>query len=269
MSTNDPKQAIIEAANNKHITQTSSQALLANLNANTLPSTIGTQVELYESVTPLVLNLIVDSTYSLKGFEDTIINGINDCVGDFKILRNKTGQEIYIAVHEFSNRGGSLGLRTIQDFIRIQDFVELTRNDYTTDGSTPLFDATYDGITQTMTFASTLFANGATGVQEVTLILTDGGDNDSKRKAIEVAAFLKEFNTKPHFVAAFIGVNENYPFEQIAKSMGFLDGNIVKVEQTKDGIAKVLKLYSSSVGSRVHNSQAGNPVSSANFFVTP
>lgn len=261
------QQAITAAASAGHLNQISSQALLGNLNANTIPSTIGTQVQLLETTTPLVLDIVVDSTGSLGGFEAIIIKAINDTVGDFKLMRNKTGQEMYLCVIEFSSRGTGQNMRVIQDFIHVQDFVELTVNDYQTAGQTPLFDSTFDGITRTMAFGASTFAYGATGVQEVTIIISDGDDNDSRRSAADVARFLVELNTKPNFVAAFIGVG-NFPWMAVAKSMGFLDGNIIAVDKTDSGITKALKLVSSSVGSRSAKSQAGQPVSSGDFFTS-
>ena len=260
------QQAIIAATSAGHLNQISSQALLANLNANTVPSTIGTQVQLLETTTPLVLCIVVDSTGSLAGFEDIIVKALNNTVGDFKLMRNKTGQEMYLCIIEFSNRGTGQYMRVIQDFIHVQDYCELTINDYQTAGRTPLNDATIDGITRTMAFGASTFAYGATGVQEVTIIITDGDDNDSQRTPADVAHFLVELNTKPNFVAAFVGVG-NFPWMAVAKSMGFLDGNIVTVDKTATGIAKALKLYSSSVSSRSAASQAGKPVSSSGFFV--
>jgi len=259
------QNAIIAAAGKGHLTQTSSQALLSNLNANTVPSTLGAQVQLLESVMPIILNLIVDSTGSLSGFEAVIIKAINNTVNDFKKMRIKTGQEMYLSIKEFSHRGTGQFMRTIQDFIHVQDYVELTVNDYTTDGQTPLFDAAYDGITQTMAFGASTFAYGATGVQEITIIISDGDNNASNRTAHDVSAFLVELNTKPNFVAAFIGVG-NFPYMAVAKSMGILDGNIIAVDKTDTGITKALNLVSSSVGSRSAKSQAGQPVSSGDLF---
>lgn len=143
----------------------------------------------------------------------------------------------------------------------------MTVSDYNTDGMTPLNDATMDGITQTMAFGSSVFSFGATGVQEVTIVISDGQDNDSQRSADDVARLLKELNTKPNFVAAFIGVG-NFPYEAVAKSMGFLDGNIIAVDKTVSGITHALKLVSSSVGSRSQKSLANQPVSSGDFFAT-
>ncbi len=250
------QQAIVAAANAGHFNQISSQALLSNLNANTVPSTIGTQVQLLETVAPLILNLVIDSTGSLGGFEATIVKAINDTVGDFKKMRIKTGQEMYLSIKEFSSRHNyPQYLRVIQDFIHVQDYVELTINDYNTDGATPLRDATIDGVTQTMAFGASTFAYGATGVQEVTIIISDGDDNASTHSAADVARFLVELNSQPNFVAAFIGVG-NYPWAAVAKSMGFLDGNVLPVDKTDAGITKALKLVSSSVGSHSQKSQA-------------
>lgn len=257
--------AIAQAAAFGHITPGSSQTLLKNLGGSNIPRTIGTQIPLMESQIPVVTHLIVDSTGTMGGFETVVIEAINETAEDFKKMRKKTGQEIYFAVSEFSARQGLPFLRVIRDFVHVQDFVDLATGEYVANGMTPLNDAAFDGTTQTMVFGSSAFAYGATGVQEVTALLTDGLENASSRSAAEVARFLSELNQKPNFVAAFIGVGTEDYFS-VAKSMGYLDGNILKVDQTASGLAKALKLYSSSVGARSQQMQAGQSTTSGNFF---
>lgn len=264
-SHNQAANAIKQAASLSHISPTSSQTLLANLTASNIPKTIGSQIPLIESQIPVVAHLIVDSTGTMSGFEEVVVKEINSVAKDFEKMMLKTGQEIFFAVSEFSARHGLPHLRVIRDFVHVQDFVPISLAEYTADGRTPLNDATFDGITQTMVFGTTAFTYGATGVQEITAVLTDGIENESKRSASEVAGFLSELNQKPNFVAAFIGVGRE-DFHSVARSMGFLEGNILKVEQTAGGLAKALKLFSSSVGFRSQQVQVGQQTTSGNFF---
>ncbi len=257
--------AIQQAAANGHLTPGSSQTLLANLHGNGIPKTLGVQIPLLESGIPVVTLLVVDETGTMIGFETVVVDGINGAAKDFRKMMEKTGQEIYFGVAVFSVIDGQPNFRVLRDFIHVQDFVDLAYSEYKPNGRTPLNDATFDGITQTMVFGSSAFAYGATGVHEVVAVLTDGLNNESKRTAEEVARFLSELNQKPNFTAAFIGVGAE-DFTSVAQSMGFLDGNILPVEKTVGGLAKALKLYSSSVVSKSQQVNTGQKTTSGNFF---
>ena len=255
-----------------HLTPISSQTILANLNATTIPAQIGDQISKLESPMPVAVNLVIDSSGSLDGYEKIMVDAINDTADDFVKMLNKTGQEIYLQVIEFSDRGGP-NLRVIVPFVHVQDYVPMTVQDYVAAGMTPLNEATFDGVTATSIFGASLFAYGATGVQEVTVIISDGIDNPSSmskraRQKDEVRRFLKELNSKPHFVCAFVGIGDELTFRTEATELGILDGNILTVDKTKGGITKALKLVSSSVGSRSQSIHANQPVNSNNFFVT-
>ncbi len=255
-----------------HLTPISSQTILANLNATTIPATIGDQISRLESTLPVVLNLVLDTTGSLDGYEQIMVDAINDTKTDFIKMRTKTGQEVYMRITEFSERGGP-NIRILRDFIHVQEMDDLTLQDYQANGMTPLYEAVYDGVTATTIFGASAFAYGATGVQEVTVILSDGIDNPLNRSSRtrsekDVRGLLKELNTKPHFVCAFVGVGNEDDFRAVALGMGILDGNILTVDKTKGGITKALKLVSSSIGSRSQTIQAGAVVSSNNLFTT-
>ncbi len=195
------------------------------------------------------------------------MKAVKDTAADFKNMRLKTGQEIYLSVKVFAQMyDGSSIITVLQDFVHIQDFIDLVPSDYRPSGDTPLFDAYYDGVTQTMAFGASAFSFGALGVEEITIMLTDGRNNASvTRTAQDVADFLVELNTRPNFVAAMIGLG-SYDYASVGKSMGLLDGNILEVDKTATGIAKALKLVSSSVGSRSQSKMANQPVSSGGFF---
>lgn len=268
--------AIKTAAQAGHLTPISSQTLLANLNATTIPSAIGDQVDKLETTIPCVVHIVVDSTGSLgpdkntghPGYEKIVVEAINSAVKDFEQLMNKTGQEVYVQITEFSVRGGQSDIRVIREFIHVQDFEKITLSEYQADGMTNLFDATFDGITATSVFGASLFSMGATGVQEITVIISDGFNNAGLRTNIDVSRFLLELNSKPHFICAFIGVGDETDFRKVANGMGIPDGNIVTVDKSLGGFTKALKLISSSVGSHSQQINSNQKPSNSQFFVS-
>lgn len=264
--------AIAQAAALGHITPGSSQTLLKNLGGSNIPRTIGTQIPLMESVIPLILNLVVDITGSLSGFEKIIEDAINDTLDDFDKMKEKTGQEMYVRITAFSILPGMDNVRVLQDFIHIQDCPRLLPGSLDANGETPLYEASFEGITATSTFGASAFAYGAQGVQEVTVILSDGQEFHPGKKSVhtidELRRFLKELSSKSHFTCAFVGIGDDADFHQVALDMGILDGNILTVDKTKGGITKALKLVSSSVGAKSQAKNPGQKMTSGNFFQT-
>ncbi|MEK7070819.1 MAG: hypothetical protein AAB966_03355 [Patescibacteria group bacterium] len=262
--------SIQAAANAGHLTPISSQTILNNLNATTVPASIGDQISKMETDIPIVLELQIDESGSLEGYESVIVDAINDTIDDFVRMRAKTGQEIYLRITVFSQRNGVPNVRVLQDYIHVQDCPKLTVADYRPNGMTPLNEAMYDGATATSAFGATLFANGATGVQEVVIILSDGLDNPSGKPVRSLSEFrrlLLELNTKPHFTFGFVGIGDEANFRAFALSAGVPDGNIVTVDKTKSGLTKAFKLISSSMGSKSHSIQTGQTQSNQTLFV--
>lgn len=267
-------KAINAATLGKHLTPISSQTLLANLNATTIPSAIGDQIDKLETAMPCLVHIVVDSTGSLgpdpntnhPGYEKVVVESINAAAKDFEKMMDKTGQEVYLQVTEFSVRGGQNDIRIIREFTHVQDFKPITLADYRADGYTNLFDATFDGITATSVFGASLFSMGATGVQEITVVISDGFNNAGVRTSVDVSRFLLELNSKPHFVCAFVGVGEEAEFRKVARGMGIPDGNIITVDKSLDGITKALKLVSSSVGSHSQQVMSNQQPGNTNFF---
>lgn len=267
--------AIDIALQGKHLTKISSQTLLANLNATTIPASIGEQVEKLGTAMPCLVHLVIDSTGSIgpdpytnsPGYEQAIIDAVNSAVKDFEKMMDKTGQEVYVQVTEFSERTGETNnIRILREFTHVQDFEPITSRDYRADGNTPLFSATYDGVIATSVFGASLFSVGATGVQEITVIISDGQNNVWDKRAEDVSSLLRELNTKQHFVCAFVGVGNEDEFRKIARSMGIPDGNIITVHKSLEGITKALKLVVSSVGSHSQQVNAGQQPANTSFF---
>ncbi len=262
--------AIQQAAASGHLTPASSQTLLANLHGSGIPKTIGVQIPLMESMLPLVFNLVIDVTGSLSGYEDVVINAVNAMLEDIEKMRKKTGQEIYVRITVFSILSGMKNVRVIRDFVHVQDCQKLTSVDYIPDGWTPLYEGIYDGVIATSTFGASAFSYGATGVQEVTVILSDGREYHPNIVAVrtndDVRRLLGELNSKPHFTIAFVGIGNETDFRQVALDAGIPDGNIVTVERSMGGITRALMLVSSSMGAKSQGMQNQQAPVNSNFF---
>ena len=253
-----------------HLTPSSSQTLLANLQGSGIPKTLGVQIPLMESFIPLIFNLVIDVTGSMSGYETVVVNAVNAMLDDIEKMMGKTGQEIYVRITVFSILNGMENIRVIRDFIHVQDCQRLTSVDYVPNGLTPLFEGIYDGVIATSTFGASAFSYGATGVQEVTVILSDGHEYHPNiapvRTNDEVRRLLKELNSKPHFTVAFVGVGDEADFRQVALDAGIPEGNIVTVEKSMKGITHALMLVSSSMGAKSKGMQSQKTAVNTNFF---
>lgn len=271
MSDTDNVKAAIQAAASKgHLTPISSQTLIANLQGSGIPKTLGIQIPLMESVLPLIFNLVIDISGSLSGYEAIVVNAINAMLEDIEKMRKKTGQETYVRITVFSILSGVQNVRVIRDFVHVQDCVKLEAKDYVPDGWTPLYEGIYDGVIATSTFGASAFSYGATGVQEVTVILSDGHEYHPKIAAVrtndDVRSLLGELNSKPHFTVAFVGIGNEADFRQIALDAGIPDGNIITVDKSLSGITRALLLVSSSMGAKSQGMQSQQAATNTNFF---
>lgn len=271
MTDQDNVIAAIQAAASKgHLTPISSQTLITNLGSTNIAKTMGKQIPLMESVLPLIFNLVIDVTGSLSGYETIVVNAVNAMLEDIEKMRKKTGQETYVRITVFSILSGMQNVRVIRDFVHVQDCVRLTAADYVPDGWTPLYEGIYDGVIATSTFGASAFSYGATGVQEVTVILSDGHEYHpniaSVRTNDDVRILLGELNSKPHFTVAFVGVGDEADFHKVALDAGIPEGNIITVDKSLSGITHALMLVSSSMGAKSQGMQGQQAPVNTNFF---
>lgn len=263
----DLENALDLAASHGEITQKSKGIIIANLDATNMPNCFGAPADTLETTYPAIAHLIIDTTGSMGPHRQAVIKALNELKADLIQAANKTGAEILLAVTQFSSLYNAPKVRQVRSFEHIETIPDFTLADYDPDGGTPLYDAAFEGIKSTVTYGSLVFGAGATGRQQMVIILSDGQDNDSSKRAEEVAELLSEFANKSNFMIAFVGFGDEGYFTQIAESMGIPRANILTVDKSNQGITKALKIVSSSIG--IHSARAAQGQSpSGDFFVT-
>jgi hypothetical protein len=114
-------------------------------------------------------------------------------------------------------------------------------------GSTPLYDRSLETLGSVL--ARTKWWEDTYGVQarSITLLMTDGGDNDSKSTADDVARVVADMLTMEKHQIFFMGLQcPGTDFKKIGASMGIPDGCIGVVERDAKAIRDKFQLFSQS-----------------------
>lgn len=153
-----------------------------------------------------IVNLLIDATGSMFGFENKMEEGIQ------KIVKNLQGhpksENLLFRVAKFE---GHNGIEEIHGFTPINS-VDINKYKIRLGGSTPLYDATLDSIETTKEYAENLIKSGNVDcLNSIYFVLTDGEENDSKKadlnsikKAMDQIRKSKDLEST---MAILIGVN--------------------------------------------------------------
>jgi hypothetical protein len=251
------------AVNSGQITPDSKSMVIANLNATTLPGCIGAPTDMLGTTYPAIVKLIVDASGTMTPFRFDVIDALNKLKARIESESNRTGSEVLLSVSQFEDV-----VRLINSFEHVDTLADFGPGDYDTGGLTALFDATYTGMVETVSYGSSVFGAGATGNQQVVIILSDGRDNSSAKTAADVADFLSEFTGKRNFVIVFIGFGAENVFRPIAESMGIPSENVRVYDPNQpDFLDAVVVDISSGIASRSQKAGMGQ-APSGDFFVT-
>lgn len=102
---------------------------------------------------------------------------------------------------------------------------KLTRAKFSPNGSTPLFDQSIVTVGGVIAKVQE-FENAGIAARTWTLIVSDGGDYGSQRKASDVATVVKELNSEQHLILA-MGVSDGTTnYNKVFLSMGVKQPNI-------------------------------------------
>ena len=107
----------------------------------------------------------------------------------------------------------------------------------------------------------------ATGTpcRSIVVVITDGADYGSRRRATECAQISKDLLASEQFVLAFVGVGPDTDFRAVAKKMGVPDGCVmVATSATPAELRKAFQMVSQSA---IRASQGQiRPGANAGFF---
>jgi len=217
-----------------------SSLLTGNLGAVVIAGAAGKDAEDITASDVTLVTLLVDASSSIHdcGLEDAIREGQNvlcDALGD-----TRERESILMALWTFNQE-----MRVMHSYVGLEDVTRLDKQNYAGLGSTRLYDTWVDALTANVAYAQQLRSSG-TPCKSVVVVITDGEDCGSKRRAVDCARISKDLLKSEQFTLAFVGVGGS-DFRTIALDMGVPDGCIaVQAQATPSAIRQVFRMVSQS-----------------------
>lgn len=214
--------------------------LSGNLGAVVIAGAAGKAAEDITASDVTLVTLLVDASSSIHdtGLEDAMREGQNamvDALGD-----TRERESILMALWTFNHEQ-----RVVHSYVGLDDVTRLDARNYAGLGSTRLYDTWCDALTANVAYSQQLRSSG-TPCKSVVVVITDGADCGSKRRALDCARISKDLLASEQFTLAFVGVGSG-DFHAIAREMGVPDGCVaVQAKATPSAIRQVFRMVSQS-----------------------
>jgi len=225
-----------QAAQSGSITKDSLHALV-DVGAE-IEAAMGTSAEDVQSSEVFLLSQLVDDTGSIrtvKGNTKAVRDGHNLVLDELE--KSNKGDDI-MAHTRFLNSGVLFG------FCPVQSGIRLDMSNYNPGGGTPLYDQSLI-ILGSVLAKEQEFANQGVPVRTVTVIISDGGDNESRHPAADVAKVVRDMLRTENHIVAFMGIDDgSTDFRQIALDMGIPDDWILTPKNDGHSIRQAFGLIS-------------------------
>jgi hypothetical protein len=219
----------------------------------------GTAMEDIEATDVTLVTVLIDASSSIQmmGLEQAVRDGQAELLGAFDGSKEK--DSILVALWTFNS-----DVSVVHSYVPVGDATRLDASTYRGTGYTRLYDAWCDALAANVAYAQQL-RDAGTPVRSVVVVITDGEDTGSKRKAKHARALSEDLLRSEQFVLAFVGVGAEASFRQIAKNMGIPDGCVeVQSNATPAGLRQVFQMVSRSA---IRASQGKiQPGANAGFF---
>ena len=239
-----------------NLSSDSHSLIYGNITDNTIVGSGGQDIESINSAEVTLISLLVDESSSIEysGLTQSVIDGVNTIIDALKDTKKK--DSIKMSIWTFNGE-----VKVINGFIGIED-IEKFGNDYRPDGTTSLYDVTFEAMSANLIYAQDLIDNGVS-VQSIVAVITDGDDVGSDRSITDVSKVAKDLLKTERFVNAYVGVGDSTDHADISKQMGF--PAFMKGNATASEMRGLMKMLSQSI---VKNSQSVIGQSSNNSFFT-
>ncbi len=217
-----------------------SHLLTGNLGAVVIAGAAGKDAEDIVASDVTLVTLLVDASSSIHDYklEDAVREGQNllvDALGD-----TRERDAILMALWTFNDE-----VRVIHSYVGLDDVTRLDKKSYAALGCTRLYDTWCDALTANVAYAQRLRDSG-TPCKSVVVVVTDGEDVGSKRRAHDCARISRDLLASEQFTLAFVGVGTS-DFHKVAREMGVPDGCVaVQAQATPSAVRQVFRMVSQS-----------------------
>jgi hypothetical protein len=223
------------------ITAQTQTMLSGSLDAVVVAGAAGMDVENIVATDVTLVTVLIDSSTSIHtaSLEQAIREGQNALVDAFKGSREN--DSVLLALWTFSDE-----IRVVHSYVAIDDATRLDANNYAGVGGTHLYDTWCDALAANVAYAQRLRTSG-TPCKSVVVVITDGEDTGSRRRARDCARISQDLLASEQFVLAFVGVGSEAAFAPIAKQMGIPSGCVaVQPQATPSALRAVFRMVSQS-----------------------
>jgi len=241
------------------LSQTSFNTLTVADIGQDIENALGVRADDIQASEVILLTIMPDDSGSISsaGNIDNVINGHNMIIEALK----KAKQSNNILAHTKYLNG-----QILFDYRLLDQSVLMDKNNYSANQGTPLYDETVK-LLGTVIAKSQEFSDNGVPVRTITLIITDGQDEHSKKfstkhcKAI-ISDMLK---TENHIIAAMGINNGSTNFKQIFNEMGIQDNQILTPGNSEKEIRLAFNLFSQSAIRASQSSKNFSQVSIGGF----
>jgi uncharacterized protein YegL len=229
------------AKNAGTISAETTQIITGNLGAVMIAGAAGKDAEDIVASDVTLVTLLVDASSSIhqRGLEDAVREGQNMLVEALADSRERDA--ILMALWTFND-----DLRVVHSYVGVDDVTRLDAKSYQAAGSTRLYDTWCDALAANVAYAQRL-RDAGTPCKSVVVVVTDGEDVGSRRRASDCASISRDLLASEQFTLAFVGVGTDVDFHAVARTMGVPDGCVtVQAQATPGGLRKVFRMVSQS-----------------------
>lgn len=247
------------AVNNGTISPQTGTLLSGHLGAVVIAGAAGTAMDRIVATDVTLITVLIDASSSIGHgtLEQAVRDGQNQLVDAFAGSKEK--DSIMMALWSFNQ-----SQHVYHSYVPVTDAVRLTTKNYQPGGSTALYDTWCDALAANVAYATQLRATG-TPCRSVVVVITDGADCGSTRRASQCAQISRDLLASEQFVLAFVGVGRDTDFRKVAKQMGIPDGCVlIATQATPSELRRAFMMVSQSA---IRASQGQiRPGANAGFF---
>lgn len=230
----------------------------------TIQQALGTPADQITSSEVVLVSGVIDDTGSIQyaGCTQAVIDGYNLIITSLRA--SKQSGDVLVTATLFNN-----GL--LHPYVSLSQAVLLDSNNYRPNGGTPLYDRTLEGC-GLVAVKTQEFSDQGIPVRSVTVIVTDGEDNQSRARIQEVKPVIRDMlRTENHIVAAMgigQGKAQQDAFRNIFREMGIEDQWILTPSSDPSEVRKAFAVVSQSAV-RVSQNAAAFKSQTAGGFGAP
>lgn len=205
-----------------------------------------------------IYNLIIlDASCSMSSIYNQALSGVNETISSIKIAQNEMPEQLqFLTLVSFAD--GVHPLEVMNKLTPIDFVTPKTKQDYNLRGSTALYDAIGETVTE---LSSTVSEDD----KALVTIITDGYENDSRKWNVQSVRQLVDSLKERGWVFTFIGANQDVVYE--AGKIGI--SNCLKFEATVEGTMEMFARENRSRRRWNECTYRGEKYVEGNFFTEP